>query len=56
MYMELEGKTKDAKWFIWWFAGIGTEPTRAPPTRTLKENVHEMKETHPAFQEDTDTQ
>lgn len=37
-------------------AGIGTEPTKAPPTRDLKEHVHEMKETHPAFQEDANTQ
>lgn len=53
MYLEQD---KRCKVVIWWFAGIGTEPTKAPPTRDLKEHVSVMKETHPAFQEDTDTQ
>lgn len=35
-------------------AGIGTEPTKGPPARGLKDHVHDMKAQHPAFRPDAD--
>ena len=35
-------------------AGIGTEPTKGPPARGLKDHVHDLKAQHPAFQQDAD--
>ena len=35
-------------------AGIGTEPTKGPPARGLKDHVHDMKAQHPAFGPDAD--
>lgn len=34
-------------------SGVGTEPTSAPPARPLKSRIHDVREQHPAFREES---
>ena len=54
-FVTTSGLVKHACYDLLHFSsGIGTEPTRGPPARGLKDHVHDMKAQHPAFQQDAD--